>query len=118
MFGYFAVSVLAAFGIAAVLVDKWREWPVRRIHLFIRLVLKLIHPRLPRMLKCIGCTSFWAALPCDFVLFCFTYGHYWAWPLSGFAAFGLSWVIVDFLNAMDKSHVIYHIEDSKPKQDE
>jgi|SRR5665213_3675203 len=114
MFGHFIISILAAYGFANAIVEKWREWPIRRLHLILRHLLGELHPRLPRMLSCVACTSFWAALPADILLFVFTLGHYWTWPLSGFAAFGLSWTFTEIMNSIDR----FLFRSQQPKDNE
>ena len=95
--------MLSAFGLSVALVKKGDEWPVRRYKIILkRYFLSKIHRKLPRMLDCIVCTSFWASLVTDFVICLFTRADYWAWPLSGFITLGLTWVVVDFLNSLFK----------------
>lgn len=86
---------------AVILVEKKRQWPIRRYHLILKSILKRFHPRLPRMLKCTVCTSFWTTLVAElcvlFISYLYNMDIYWMWPLSGFVTAGITWTIMDFL---------------------
>jgi hypothetical protein len=98
---YLILSVLSAFGLSVALVHKGRNWPIRRYRLWLELIiLPKIHPRFPRMLNCVVCTSFWATLLMDIVICSVTRFKYFAWPLSGFVTVGITWIIMDFLNTL------------------
>jgi hypothetical protein len=101
MLTYLILSVLSGMGLAIILVEKRRQWPVRRYNLLIRVLLKKIHRRMPKMLSCTVCTAFWATLVCEIVILLFSFiflnEFYWFWPLSGFIASGFTWIIMDFL---------------------
>lgn len=101
MFAHVIVSVLAGYGMAVALVEKKRQWPVRRYHILIKKLLGKIHRRLPKMLSCTVCTSFWTTLIADATLGIAGLIHHhtiiFTWPLSGFIAVGLTWTVMDIL---------------------
>jgi hypothetical protein len=101
-FPYLLLSVASSFGLAVALVEKKRSWPVRRYHLILLNLLNKVHPRLRRMLNCAPCTSFWCSLVVDCLILVVSGGSYWAWPLSGFITFGVTWLIMDWLNTLDR----------------
>jgi hypothetical protein len=100
--GFFLVSVIATLGMAIVLVEKRYEWPVRRINLGLRWLLRKIHTKMALMPQCVVCAAFWLALPADLFLLIISRGHYWTWPLSGFAAAGFGWFILTVLQIMEQ----------------
>ena len=92
------LSVLSAFGMAVALVEKKRQWPIRRYSLILQWkVLPRIHRRLGKMLNCTICTSFWTTLVTDLLICVFSGFQYFAWPLSGFVTFGLTWAFIQIL---------------------
>ena len=94
---YLFISLLLGFGFAVAIVEKGREWPLRKINVILRRKLnKYIDVRAHRLLLCVVCTSFWATLFSDLVLYAYT-GEYFFWPFSGFINVGLSWLVVEFL---------------------
>lgn len=106
MLEYLIISILAGYGIAIALVEKGKDWPIKLWKIRLQLMLKKIHWKLPQMLLCTTCTSFWATLFTDTCLCCLYYfltgGFYFLWPLSGFVAVGISWTIVEIINVLDK----------------
>jgi hypothetical protein len=102
-FPYLIFSVFASFGLAVALVKKGDEWPVRRYRIWLeRHILPSLHRKLPAMLSCVVCTSFWTTLVTDTVICVFTGFRYWAWPLSGFVTLGLTWLVMDLSNTLFK----------------
>lgn len=108
LFCHLLIAVFIGYGMAVILVEKKRQWPVRRNHLIIRKLLGKVHRRLPKMLDCTVCTSFWTTLVAEIALFIFDFatswhcGHavrLWLWPLSGFVAAGFTWTVMDILRS-------------------
>lgn len=100
------IAIMLAFGIAIALVEKGDDFPIKPWKMKMQSLLGKVHPELPGMLDCTTCTSFWAALIADIVL-CITnlvlFGtFYFFWPFSGFIAVGLTWFLIEFLNALDQ----------------
>lgn len=96
------ISVLCGCGMAIALVEKKRQWPIRRYNILFKKLLKRIHRRLPKMLDCTVCTSFWTTLIADVFVGLIVALNTWShpvctWPISGFIAVGLTWTIVDIL---------------------
>jgi len=97
---------MLAFGIAIAIAEKGNDFPVRPWRIRLQLLLrKVINYKFSRVVKCTVCTSFWAALFADIVL-CITnlvlFGtFYFFWPFSGIIVLGLTWVVIEFLNAID-----------------
>lgn len=102
----FIISILVAYGLAVLLVEKGDEFPVDKVASPLRLFLFWnFGPKVSDVLDCTICSSFWTALIADAILcyISFTYFNtfYFLWPLTGFAASGISWTIYEFLNAID-----------------
>jgi len=104
------VSVLVGFGMAIALVEKGRDFPIKRYRILLQ---KFIHDhinwKVSQVLFCTTCTSFWTTLISDIVLCIigiFFGVPYFFWPFSGFIAVGITWVIIEFLNSIDKKQDI------------
>lgn len=101
------ISILLSFGISVALVEKGNDFPVRswriRLQLLIR---KVINYKFSRIVKCTVCTSFWVSLFSDVILCIISWilfgTFYFFWPFSGFIALGATWLIIEYLNAIDK----------------
>jgi hypothetical protein len=122
---FLIISVSVSFGMAIAIVEKGKTWPLKEIRVRLQLLLSKIHWKLPQMLFCTTCTSFWASLVADTCLFIigyFCFGiPYFFWPLSGSATLGFSWFIIEFLNALDKKQNIInnnYILQQEEKKDE
>ena len=103
------ISILLSCGMAILLVEKGKEWPIRPWRIRLQLLLSKIHYKLPQMLFCTTCTSFWTSLVSDIVIgiIAFLYGFsYFFWPFSGIIAGGIMWIIIEYLNAIDKTQDI------------
>lgn len=95
------VSIIVSFGIAVLLVEKRHEWPVRTINIRLRYFIhRRMSRRLKHILRCTICCSFWTPLLTD--LYLFSFGGHFLWPLTGFATAGLTWLIYEILNLIDK----------------
>ena len=101
------LTVLCGYGMAIALVEMKRKWPVRKYRVIIKWWLKKINRRLPKMLECSVCTSFWTTLISEIIItiaISVWSGHitldYWRWPLSGFITVGLTWTTMDILNSI------------------
>lgn len=99
----FIIALLSAFGLAVLLVEKGDDWPISIVAGPLRSLLTRIYPKLGDLLDCTVCMSFWTALIADISLFLITGGAYFLWPLTGFAAAGLVWLVIQFLNALDSN---------------
>ncbi len=101
------LSVFGGFGIAVALVEKRRQWPVRRYNILLKKLLGKIHRRAPNMLNCTVCTSFWATLFVELGIAAAwsiptnDFEFHWLWPLSGFMTVGLTWTLIQFMTAID-----------------
>ena len=99
------ISVMLAFGIAIAAVEKGNDFPIRPWRIKAQVILSKIHWKLPQMLFCTVCTSFWASLLADIVLCIMNlvlFGtFYFFWPFSGFIVLGVTWFAIEFLNALD-----------------
>ncbi len=105
-FLFLIVSVAAGFGMAITLVEKGKDFPVRRYRILLqKFIHDHIHWKVAQILFCVVCTSFWCSLFVDIILciigLCVGV-PYFLWPLSGFITMGVTWVIIEFLNAIDK----------------
>lgn len=104
MIGYLLATMLIAFGMAVLLVEKADQWPVRPIYLRLKhLVRRLLGRRMGEVFDCTVCLSFWTALIADLCLF-MAYGHF-LWPLSGFATAGATWAFYETIHILEvKEH--------------
>lgn len=100
------ISVMTGFGMAILLVEKGKEWPIRPWRIRLQFILRKIHWKLARLPLCTTCSSFYLTLVADIVLFIISGGTYFFWPLSGVICAAFSWVIIEFLNAIDKEQNI------------
>lgn len=98
---YLLISVIVGYGLAVALVEKGNDFPIRTWRIRLQYLLSFIHWKMPQMLYCTTCTSFWTTLIIDIILCIISGGAYFFWPLSGFAALGITWTIIEFLNAID-----------------
>tara|TARA_Y100000034_G_C6892147_1_gene410656 strand:- start:1817 stop:2134 length:318 start_codon:yes stop_codon:yes gene_type:complete len=99
MLSLLIISVLSAFGIAVLLVEKGQDWPVRRFVILTRKFIYKINKNAEKVFDCTVCMSFWVSLLADLILLYF-YNHF-LWPLTGFITLGFTWFIMQFLNAID-----------------
>ena len=119
---FLIISVSAGFGMAVALVEKGRDWPIKpwriKLQAFIH---DYISWRFSHVLFCTTCSSFWTTLVVDIILciigLCIGV-PYFLWPLSGFITVGISWVIIEVLNALDKDPNINVFIDNPLKGDE
>jgi len=97
---------MLSFGLSIAIVEKGNDFPIKYWKIRLQKILGLIHWKLPQMLLCTTCTSFWATLISDIVLFLLNFfimgQFYWFWPFSGFITLGITWFIIEFLNAIDR----------------
>jgi len=104
-----SMSVSLSYGMAILLVEKGKEWPIRPWRIRLQLLLSKIHWKLPQMLFCSSCCSFWSSLGADIVIcivaLCFGVPYFF-WPFSGIITAGIMWSIVEYLNALDKNQDI------------
>jgi hypothetical protein len=97
---FFIISLLSSFGLAVAVVEKGKEWPLRKPLFFIRRwIYRYISKQFEQVFDCTVCMSFWTALIVDSILY-FIFG-YFLWPLSGFVALGFTWFAIQILNAID-----------------
>ena len=99
------ISVLTGFGLSILLVEKGKDWPIKPYRIILQLFLSKIHWKLPQMLLCTTCTSFWASLIADIIVAIIALCHgvaYFFWPFSGAVTAGFTWVIIEYLNSIDK----------------
>lgn len=109
LLSHLVIVVLVGYGLAVLLVEFKRKWPIRRQHLRLKKLLGCIHRRAPKMLLCTVCTSFWTTLIAEIGLFALDsltgwqvmHGlRLWLWPLSGFVTAGLTWTLMDVLRSI------------------
>ena len=115
------ISVLLGYGISILLVEKGKDFPIRKYRIILQLILRKIHWKAPQALYCTTCTSFWATLIADIVI-CIV-AHlcgvgYFFWPFSGAICAGISFTIIEYLNAIDKEANINVFIDNKGEENE
>jgi hypothetical protein len=119
-FLFLIVSVAAGIGMAIALVEKGKEWPIRRYRILLQLFIHdYIHWRAAQVLFCTVCSSFWLTLICDVILciigLCIGV-PYFLWPLSGFISVSITWITIEFLNAIDKEPNINVFVDNETEE--
>ena len=103
------MSVMTGFGMAIVLVEKGKDWPIKPWRVRLQVILRKIHWKLPQMLFCTTCTSFWTTLIADIVVCIVAWilgVPYFFWPFSGVIGAGIMWTIIEYLNAIDKDQTV------------
>lgn len=117
MLSYFFIVVLLAISLAILIIQKGHEWPIKRPRIYLQLLMRKMHWKLPQALFCVVCSSFWMGLVADVLMAILSillylinspenYYFYWFWPISGFVAAGMSWIIYEVINVLDKEPII------------
>jgi len=112
------ISIFLSFGMALLLTEKGKEWPIKpwriKIQTFIH---DYIHWKFSQVFYCTVCISFWCALLSDIILCMILYINnsefYFFWPFSGFIVAGITWFIIEYLNAIDKEQTIINMIDKE-----
>lgn len=102
LLGFFIISAVSAVGAAIILFEKADDFPIRFIRRLLSFPLKIVHPKLGEVFDCPVCLGFWTALFCDLFLLAITGGSYFLWPLTGFAAMGIIWLIYTHFDLRDQ----------------
>jgi len=104
------ISIMIGTGISITLVEKGRDFPVRKYRVILqRFVHRHIGRKWAKVFKCSACTGFWTMLLADLIVFGIALCHgvfYFLWPFSGFIAVMVIWVIIEVLNSMEKQQNI------------
>ncbi len=101
MLEHFLVSVISGISLATVLVEKSEDYPVRYISKPISsFLLKVFGENVAFVMACTVCLSFWTTLLCELFMYYFLDATF-LWPITGFAASGISFYLIDFLNTLD-----------------
>jgi len=103
------ISVFLSYGMAILLVEKGKDFPIKKYRVILQLLLRKIHYKAPQMLYCTTCTSFWVTLIADIVLCIISGGTYFFWPFSGIITAGIMWTMIEYLDAIDKDQNINNI---------
>lgn len=99
---YVLVAVLSGCGAAVVLVEKKDQWPATAIRPLLTKLLGKIYHKLPEMLNCTVCTSFWTTLFAELWISAYTkFDFFPIWPLSGLISIAFTWSFIMLLNAID-----------------
>ena len=112
MISYFLIVIALAVSLSILTIQKGHEWPIKKPRIFLQILMKKIHWKLPQAMFCVVCASFWFGLIADLMMLLFTiifqvmnpsvnFVFYFFWPISGFVASGISWIIYEFLNVLD-----------------
>ena len=105
------LSIMLSFGISIALVEKGKDFPIKPWRIRLQLFLRKIHRKLPKMLKCTTCTSFWVSGFSDLILcllnLIFFGSFYFFWPFSGFCTIAVVWTVIEYLNSLDKKPPIF-----------
>jgi len=117
------ISVLISFGASILLVEKGKDWPIKRYRIILqKLIHDHIHYKAAQVLSCTTCTSFWASFFSDIIVgiiaFFFFGIPYFFWPFSGIICAGITWYSIEYLNAIDKEQNINVFIDNKGEKNE
>ena len=103
------ISISLGYGISILLVEKGKDFPIKKYRIRMQLILRKIHYKAPQVFYCTTCTSFWATLIADIIV-CIVASFmgfpYFFWPFSGAITAGITWTIIEALNGMDKKQDI------------
>jgi len=97
---HFILSIFFGYSLSIVLVEKGEDWPVTILTKPIKFVFSKIYSKLPEMLNCTVCTSFWTTLIGEIFLKLYITDHF-LWPFTGIMSLGFTWFIIEFLNSLD-----------------
>lgn len=117
MLTYFLIVIVLAISLSILTVQKGHEWPIKKPRIYLQLLMRKFHWRLPQAMYCTVCASFWFGLIADLMMLAHsillhfingteTFTFYFFWPISGFVAAGITWLIFEFLNVLDNVPVI------------
>lgn len=96
------LSILFGYALAILLVEKGEDWPVTIVTKPLRFVLSKIYSKIPEMLECTVCMSFWTTLIGEVVLWLWI-TKLFLWPFTGIITLGFTWFVIEFLNSLDKN---------------
>ena len=100
MLEQFILCTIGGIGMATLIVEKGDDFPIKPFkNIAHTIVKKLLGDSWAKVFECTVCMSFWTALLCEAFLFMFS--KTFTWPVSGFAAAGISFYLIDFLNTID-----------------
>lgn len=97
------VAAFAGFGAAIVFVEKKTQWPATSFRPILSSILGKISDKLPAMLECSVCTSFWTSAVC-FVYISLITNNWWqllATPICGLVGIAITWTVIEMMNAID-----------------
>lgn len=112
MVTHIILSVIFGYSLAVLLVEKGDDWPISLITKPLKWIFGKINSKLPGVLECTVCASFWASLIGDIVLKLWITGQF-LWPFTGIIALGFTWTLIEFLNAIDKTALTNGANDNK-----
>lgn len=95
------MSVIFGISLAVLLVEKGDAWPITIITKPLHFILSKIYSKAAAVLECTVCCSFWCAGVGDLALY-FLFTHTFMWPFTGVISLGVTWLIIEYLNAIDK----------------
>ena len=106
--GYLIISLFLTWGFSIAIVEKGDEYPIKKFKNFLKKILKkYISEEFSNVINCQTCVSFYLSFFADIILCIIaisTGGFYFFWPLSGFIAMGITWFLIEFLNALDSKN--------------
>jgi hypothetical protein len=96
------ITIASGIGLATLIVEKGDEFPLKYIkNILIAATSLFLGERISKVFNCTVCLSFWTTLLCELFSYYLLTGHF-TWPLSGFAACGICFYLIDFLNTLEK----------------
>jgi hypothetical protein len=101
MIEQFLIATVSGIGMATLMVEKGDDFPVKLIRDPVRAIVRFIAGESwASIFNCTVCMSFWTTLLCELFMY-FAMHKGFTWPLSGFAASGITFYTIDFLNTLE-----------------
>lgn len=108
------ISTILSISLSILFVEKGKEFPIKKIRIYIQNYLHKIYWKLPQMFYCSVCLGFWISILSDIIIgiVALCYGLlYFFWPFSGFIVSGITWILMEYLNNQSKTiEIINNIE--------
>jgi len=104
MIPYFILSIISAFSIAFILVEKRYDYPVKQVNILLKILVgRYINLKMSDMFYCVVCLSFWTTLFVELVFYFlfFNSNFVFLWPISGFVTATFSYISIILLRFID-----------------
>lgn len=110
MLSHFILTILSGIGLSILFVNKGKQYPIKYFRIIIQKYIHKINYRMSHVFYCNICLSFWTALFSELLLNIFYYfnhnPYYFYWPITGFIACGLLYIINQIIDSLGKQPII------------